>query len=182
MGWWNFLLKQSTVFSFQLFTIFAEEFASQISDRVLKKPLKQNIFKDGSTIDSIKLKKALNTTAFKLKVLTTNFSPNWILMKTSSLHRSLNTNMVLLGRGISGKNLLSCYAIFKKIVYTSNTYRKLKLSKKSSKRSPKNNCSQRLIQNPVGHLRWSLFAKIVNGFQLLTIFAKKLHCRCSTGF
>ena len=32
---------------------------------------------------------------------------------------------------------------------------------------------QRRIQNAVEHLLWNFFAKIVNGFQLLTIFAKK---------
>ena len=31
---------------------------------------------------------------------------------------------------------------------------------------------QRRIQNPVKHLRWSFLAKIINGFQPLTIFAK----------
>ena len=31
---------------------------------------------------------------------------------------------------------------------------------------------QRRFQNPVEHLKVDLFAKIVNGFQLLTIFAK----------
>ena len=34
------------------------------------------------------------------------------------------------------------------------------------------NAHQRHIQNPAEHLRCSFFAKIVNGFQLLTIFAK----------
>ena len=34
------------------------------------------------------------------------------------------------------------------------------------------NLKQRLIQNPVKHLNWSFFPKIVNGFQPLTIFAK----------
>ena len=32
--------------------------------------------------------------------------------------------------------------------------------------------SQSCIQNPVEHLRWSFFEKIVNGFQKLTIFAE----------
>ena len=32
--------------------------------------------------------------------------------------------------------------------------------------------NHRLIQNPVEHLRWSAFAKIINGQKLLTIFAK----------
>ena len=29
------------------------------------------------------------------------------------------------------------------------------------------------LQKPVEHLCWSIFAKIVNGFELLTIFANK---------
>ena len=37
-------------------------------------------------------------------------------------------------------------------------------------------------KHTVKNLRWSLFAKIVNGFYLLTIFVKKLLCRCLTGF
>ena len=32
--------------------------------------------------------------------------------------------------------------------------------------------NQKLIHNPVKHLRWSFFAKIFNNFQLLIIFAK----------
>ena len=32
---------------------------------------------------------------------------------------------------------------------------------------------QKRIKNPVEHLRWSFYAKIVNGFQPLTILAKK---------
>ena len=32
---------------------------------------------------------------------------------------------------------------------------------------------QRLIQNPVKHLRWCFFGKIVNIFQLLTIFRER---------
>ena len=40
---------------------------------------------------------------------------------------------------------------------------------------------QRRIQNPVEHLQQSFFAKILNGYELLTIFAKKLHRRCLTG-
>ena len=35
---------------------------------------------------------------------------------------------------------------------------------------------------PVEHLLWRFFAKIVNGFKPLDIFAKKLHCRCLSGF
>ena len=35
--------------------------------------------------------------------------------------------------------------------------------------------------NPVEHLRWSTFAKIINGQKPLTAFAKKLHRGCSTG-
>ena len=31
---------------------------------------------------------------------------------------------------------------------------------------------ERRIQNPVEHLRWSFFVKIVTGFQALTTFAK----------
>ena len=42
-------------------------------------------------------------------------------------------------------------------------------------------CLQRWILNPVKHLQWSFFAKIVNRFLLLTIFAKNLHRRCSAG-
>ena len=41
---------------------------------------------------------------------------------------------------------------------------------------------QRRIQNPVEHLRWSFFVKTVNGQRPLTIFAKKLHRRYSSGF
>ena len=37
-------------------------------------------------------------------------------------------------------------------------------------------------RNPIKRLWWSFFANIVNDFQLLTIFAKKLHHRCSSGF
>ena len=40
-------------------------------------------------------------------------------------------------------------------------------------------CCIDVFTTPVEYLRWSFFAKIVNGF---TIFAKKLHRRCSTGF
>ena len=36
----------------------------------------------------------------------------------------------------------------------------------------RNRIGQRRIQNPVKHLKWSVLQKIVNGFQLLTIFAK----------
>ena len=39
----------------------------------------------------------------------------------------------------------------------------------------------RRIQNPVKHLKWSFFAKIVNGWKPLNIFEKKLHPRCLTG-
>ena len=39
--------------------------------------------------------------------------------------------------------------------------------------------NQKYIQNPVKHLR--NLTKIVNGFNLLTIFAKKLHFRCLVG-
>ena len=42
--------------------------------------------------------------------------------------------------------------------------------------------SQKPIFNPVEHLRWRFFVKIVNSLKLLSIFAKKLHCRCSTRF
>ena len=41
---------------------------------------------------------------------------------------------------------------------------------------------QKRIYNAVKHLRWTFFATIINGFQPLTIFAKKLHCSCPTGF
>ena len=37
-------------------------------------------------------------------------------------------------------------------------------------------------QNPIEHSRWSFFAKIVNDFQQLTVFAKKLHCRYLTKY
>ena len=40
---------------------------------------------------------------------------------------------------------------------------------------------QRYIQNPTS-LMELFFAKIVNSFQSLTIFASKLHHRCSTRF
>ena len=46
---------------------------------------------------------------------------------------------------------------------------------------PTKTCQGR-IYNPVKHARWSFLANIVNGFKLLTILAKKLHRRCSTGF
>ena len=39
--------------------------------------------------------------------------------------------------------------------------------------------SQKPIFNPVEHLRWSFFVKIVNSLKVLSIFAKKLHCRSS---
>ena len=42
--------------------------------------------------------------------------------------------------------------------------------------------SQKSIFNPVEHLRWRFFVKIVNNLKLLSIFAKKLYCRCSTRF
>ena len=42
--------------------------------------------------------------------------------------------------------------------------------------------SQKPIFNPVEHLRWRFFVKIVNSLKVLSIFAKKLHCRCSTRF
>ena len=38
------------------------------------------------------------------------------------------------------------------------------------------------IFNPVEHLRWRFFVKIVNSSTFLSIFAKKLRCRCSTRF
>ena len=41
---------------------------------------------------------------------------------------------------------------------------------------------QSRIQNPVKHPRWSFAAKIANGLNTLTISAKKLHRRYSTGF
>ena len=41
---------------------------------------------------------------------------------------------------------------------------------------------QRCIQKLVEHLRWSYFAKTLNDFELLTILAKKLHLRFTTGF
>ena len=38
------------------------------------------------------------------------------------------------------------------------------------------------IKNQVEHLRWSFFVKIVNGFQPLTILAKKtIHCYAQLG-
>ena len=39
---------------------------------------------------------------------------------------------------------------------------------------------QGCIENTVEHVRWSFFAKIVNNFQPLTIFAEKLHLRFSS--
>ena len=33
--------------------------------------------------------------------------------------------------------------------------------------------NQRRIKNSVRHLRWSIFAKMINGYKVLTIFAKK---------
>ena len=42
--------------------------------------------------------------------------------------------------------------------------------------------TQRHIYNLIELIRWSFFVKIVNGFQALTNFAKKLHRRCGTGF
>ena len=42
--------------------------------------------------------------------------------------------------------------------------------------------SQKSIFNTVEHLRWRFFVKIGNSLKLLSIFAKKLHCRCSTRF
>ena len=37
------------------------------------------------------------------------------------------------------------------------------------------------IWNPAKHLRWSLFAEIVNIFRPLAIFVKELHCGCLIG-
>ena len=42
--------------------------------------------------------------------------------------------------------------------------------------------SQKPIFNPVEHLRWRFYVKIVNSLKLLSVFAKKLPCRCSTRF
>ena len=42
----------------------------------------------------------------------------------------------------------------------------------------KEDAFQSRIQNPLN----IIFVKIVNGFQLLTIFEKKLHLRCLTAF
>ena len=36
------------------------------------------------------------------------------------------------------------------------------------------------LLHPVQRLRWMFFAKIVNGWKLLTIFSKKLPRRCLT--
>ena len=41
---------------------------------------------------------------------------------------------------------------------------------------------KRHILNLDEHLPWSFFVTTVKGYKLLTIFAKKLHCRCSAGF
>ena len=38
--------------------------------------------------------------------------------------------------------------------------------------------SQKPIFNPVVHLRWRFFVKIVNSLKVFSIFAKKLHCGC----
>ena len=46
--------------------------------------------------------------------------------------------------------------------------------------APFSGCLQRHMENLVEHVQWSFFAKILNGFKLLIIFAKKLHHRCST--
>ena len=42
--------------------------------------------------------------------------------------------------------------------------------------------SQKPIFNTVEHLRLGFFVKILNSLKLLSIFAEKLHCRCSTRF
>ena len=42
--------------------------------------------------------------------------------------------------------------------------------------------NQRRIWNPVEHLRWSLFAEIVNVLRLMAIFAEELHRITLTGF
>ena len=44
------------------------------------------------------------------------------------------------------------------------------------------NLNQKPIFNPVEHLQWRFFVKIINSLKVLSIFAKKLHCRCSTRF
>ena len=41
---------------------------------------------------------------------------------------------------------------------------------------------KRRIQNPFKHLKWSVFAYPVNGFKLLTVYAKALSFRCLRGF
>lgn len=42
--------------------------------------------------------------------------------------------------------------------------------------------SQKRIQYLVKHLRWNVFAEIVNGYKPLTIFAKKFHRGCFNSF
>ena len=42
--------------------------------------------------------------------------------------------------------------------------------------------SQKPIFNSVEHLPWSFFSKMVNILKLLSIFEKKVHCRCSDRF
>ena len=39
-----------------------------------------------------------------------------------------------------------------------------------------------VFRNSIKSLLWIIFTNIVNNFQLFTIFAKKLHHRCSSGF
>ena len=41
---------------------------------------------------------------------------------------------------------------------------------------------RRDIPSPVKHPRWSCFAKTINGFKLVTIFAQSFHLRYLTGF
>ena len=41
---------------------------------------------------------------------------------------------------------------------------------------------QRHIQNPIKHLRWSIFAYPVNDFKVLPVYTKALHLRCLKEF
>ena len=42
--------------------------------------------------------------------------------------------------------------------------------------------NQRRLYNPVEDLQWTFFAKTLNGFQMLAVFAKLFHRRCTTEF
>ena len=44
-----------------------------------------------------------------------------------------------------------------------------------------NHCNQRHIKDPIKHLWWRFFAKIVHWFSSFTVFPGKLHHKCLTG-